>query len=143
MADNKQIMKYVGIGCGAVLLLSCCIGGVGMYACDNALSGPADAAKGFFVDMREGRPEAALARMDGAYQNSHDLSTFQQATSAIPAITSQTDTTFNNRQINNSTGVVSGHLTTPMGDQPVQVTLTKVGDFWYINSIVVANVPLQ
>ena len=143
MADNKQIMKYVGIGCGAVLLLSCCLGGIGMYACGNALSGPKGAATGFFKDVREGRPEAALARMDAAYQNSHDLATFQQATAAIPAIASQTDTTFSNIQISNSTGTVSGTLTTPAGDQPVQVTLTKAGDYWYIDSIVVANVPMQ
>jgi len=143
MADNKQIMKYVGIGCGVLLLLSCCIGGIGMYACGNALSGPKGAAEGFFLDMREGRPEAARARMDGVYQNSHDLAQFQAAAAAIPAISSQTDTTFSSIQINNSTGSVSGSLTTPAGDQPVQVTATKIGDNWYINSIVVSNIPLQ
>lgn len=142
MADNKQVAKYVGIGCGVVLLLSCCIGGIGFYACSNALSGPKGAAEGFFVDMREGRPEAARMRMNGAYQNSHDLAAFQQAAATIPAIASQTDTTFNSIQINNSNATVGGNLTTPNGSVPVQLTLTKIGDYWYIDTVSVSGVPL-
>jgi len=145
MADNQKIVKYVGIGCGVVLLLGCCIGGGAYVACSKfagTLGAPKGAAEGFFSDMRQGRPEAALQRMDGAYQASHDLARFQQATTMIPAIASQTDTTFNSIQVNAGGATVSGHLTTPNGDQPVTVSLSQVGENWYIDSIVVANVPL-
>ncbi len=145
MADNQKIAKYVGIGCGVVLLLGCCIGGGAYFACSKfagALGAPKGQATGFFYDMREGRPEAALQRMDGPYQASHDLARFQQATATIPAIASQTDTTFSSIQINNGSATVSGFLTTPNGNIPVTVTLSNIGENWYIDSVVIANVPL-
>jgi hypothetical protein len=146
MADNQKIVKYVGIGCGVVLLLGCCIGGGAYFACAKfagALGAPKGQATGFFYDMREGRPEAALQRMSGAYQASHDLARFQQATMTIPAIATQTDTTFNNIQINGGGATVSGTLTTPNGPQPVTVTLSNLGENWYIDSITIGGVPLQ
>lgn len=143
MADNKKVGKYVAIGCGVALLLGCCIGGIGLAVCNNALSGPADAAHGFFNDLRMGNHQQALTRMNGAYQATHDLTRFQQSVSAIPALTAQSDATFSNRSVVNSGAEVSGTLTTPSGSIPVTVNLTKIGEHWYIDLITVQGQTLQ
>lgn len=139
-------LTIIGIGCGVLLLGGLCIGGGcallggGIFA---ATSAPADTTKGFFADLRARNHAGALGRMSGTYRQTHPISTFTQAVAAHPALSTQTDDTISNRSVSMGTATMSGHLTTPQGNVPVTATLSSAGGAWYIDSLVIAGVPLQ
>ncbi|MEM9192156.1 MAG: hypothetical protein AAGF12_23490 [Myxococcota bacterium] len=137
MAESNKVLKWVGIGCGVVVLLGACGIGACVLVLKGATDGPANAAHAFFGDLRSSNYQQALQRMSASYQATHPLPTFQTNVQQIPALTTQTDSTFTNRSISNNTATVSGNLTTAQGDVPVTVNLSKVGDHWYIDSVMV------
>ena len=81
--------------------------------------------------------------MNDGYRSTHTVETFQQAVSAIPAMRTQTDSTFSNRNISNNMATVSGHLTTPGGDVPLTVELTGFGNSWSIVTVTAGGATLQ
>jgi len=133
---------YIGLGCGGLLLLGACCGGIGYFIYAQT-DEPAQAAHGFFADLRTGNHQQALQRMSGTYQSTHPLPTFQQNVQQIPALTQHTDVTFSNRSIQNQTAEVSGTLTTAEGSVPVTVSLSQVGEYWYIDTVMVQGQTLQ
>lgn len=139
--DNK-LLKILAIGCGAVLLLGCCIAGGVVYYFKSKSDAPANAAHSFFKDLRDGNQEKARRRMSGAYQGSHPIAAFQQSLAAVPALTQQSDATFANRNVSEGTASLSGTLKTSSGEAPVEVMLTEMNDAWYIESVSVNGTPL-
>jgi hypothetical protein len=90
---KSNVGLYIGIGCGVLLLLACCGGGIGYYFLKEgvgAFQAPSRYTAGFFEDIRNHSNATALQRMDGAYQGSHDLSAFDQAVQAMPALQQHT-----------------------------------------------------
>lgn len=144
---GNSTMKIVGITCGVLLLLSCCCGGgflaLGGAGLGAALSGGPKASTDAFLDeLKAGNQAQAFQRMGGAYQATHDVATFTAAVATMPALTTFTDRTMNNIQINNSAGTVSGVLTTPQGPQSVTFQCTQSGEYWYIEQVTVNGVIL-
>jgi hypothetical protein len=135
MAETKKVFLYVGIGCVVLGLLAACGVGACVFALKTMTDEPATYAKGFLDDTREGNFAQALTRMNASYQNTHSVATFQQAAEALPALTNHTATSFTNRSIANTSATVGGSLTTPDGSIPFQVTLTKIGEHWYIDAV--------
>ena len=142
MAEGSKVLKWVGIGCGVVLLLGICATG-GILLVVQSASAPVDASASFFADLRRGDYQQGLQRMNGNYQATHPLATFQQNVAQIPSLTQQTGASFNSTSVNNNVGTVSGNLSTPTGDVPVTVTLSKVGEHWYIDSVMVQGQTLM
>jgi hypothetical protein len=140
MAQGKSgVGKWIAIGCAGLLLLGgCCVGGV-VFAYNQYVDPPAAMTRGFFGNLRRGEYEQALARMNAQYQATHPLPTFQQNVQQIPALTQQSDFSVGSPNISGGVATVSGSLSTPMGNQPVTVDLSKLGDHWYIESVVVAG----
>jgi hypothetical protein len=143
MAEGNKALKWIGIGCGLFLLLGLCAGGGVALMCQSQLGPPVDASASFFADVRRGNYQQALSRMNGNYQTTHPLPTFQQNVQQIPALTQQTGASFNSTSVNNDVATVSGNLTTPTGDVPVTVTLSQVGGAWYIDSVMVQGQTLM
>jgi hypothetical protein len=145
MSDGNQTAKYVAIGCGVVLLLGCCTFGTLGAVCWSMVGDPHKYAHGFLNDVREGNHPAALQRMGGAYQATHDLARFQQALAALPALTQHTDATLTSVNVDGSGNAarVEGTLTTPAGAVPISMVLSKAGDYWYVEQVVVGGQPLQ
>jgi len=143
MAEGNKALKWIGIGCGIFLLLGLCTGGGVFLMCQSQLGPPVDASASFFADIRRSDYQQALSRMNGTYQGTHPLPTFQQNVQQIPALTQQTGATFNNTSVNNDVATVSGSLSTPNGDVPVTVTLSKSGEHWYIDSVMVQGQTLM
>lgn len=148
MSEQKKSSpwKWIGIGCGVIVLIGVCIFGACTLCAGGiwqATDAPAQAAHGFFADARAQNWQNAYQRMSPSYQSTHTAQTLQAAASQIPAITQQTDSTFTNRQVQNATANLDGHLTTPSGPAPVNVTLSNQGGVWYIDSITVSGMPLQ
>ncbi len=145
MSDENQTVKYVAIGCGLVLLLGCCTFGALGAVCWSMVGGPHQYAHGFLKDVREGNYPAALQRMGSSYQASHDVPRFQQAVAALPALTQQTDATLASVNVDTAGNAarVEGTLTTPSGPVPISLVLSKAGDYWYVEQVVVGGQPLQ
>ncbi len=143
MAEGNKALKWIGIGCGVLFLLAACGIGACVLVIKTTSDAPAGAAHGFFADLRTGNYQSALQRTNGAYQSSHTLESFQQSVAALPALMQQTDVTLSSRSVNNGTATMSGNLTTPGGDVPVTVTLSQVGEFWYIDSVMVQGQTLN
>ncbi len=142
MAEGNKTLKWVGIGCGLFVMLGLCATGAVLLIVQSA-SGPVDATASFFADLRGGNHAQALQRMNGNYQSTHPLPTFQQNVAAIPSLVQQTGASFNSTSVNNNVGTVSGNLSTPTGDVPVTVTLSQVGEYWYIDSVMVQGQTLM
>ncbi|MFT5354204.1 MAG: hypothetical protein ACI9KE_001407 [Polyangiales bacterium] len=143
MAETKTVLKWVGMGCGTLALLTVMGIGACVFFIKGATDAPADRSHEFFAHMRSGQQAQALAMMTPEYQATHPLPNFQQAVALLPPIAMQADSTFSNRSVNNSSATMSGFLTTPQGNVPVTVTLNQRVDVWYITSVMVAGQPLQ
>jgi len=147
--QKSSPLKYVAIGYRVLILLDVCafdgcmvMGGAGAMGAMGAVAAPAEQTKGFFADLRARNHAGAFARMGPAYQASHTLQTFQQNVDAMPALTQQTEDTINNRSVMNGTATMSGTLTTPQGDIPIEATLNENGAIWQIDALVVGGVAL-
>jgi hypothetical protein len=146
VAATNSTLKWIGIGCGVLVVLGLCIGGIVAVIATTALQAteaPADAARGFFADLRGNDFDSALRRTGAAYQALHDVNTFRASVAQQPALTTQTDVTFTSRRVDNASATMSGNLSTPSGDIPVTVTLTQAGEHWYVESVTVQGQPLR
>ncbi len=144
MAEGKGgALKWIGLGCGVFLLVAACGVGAAFFACQSLFEAPEGQARGFFADLRAGNYQDALRRTDAPYQSSHTVEAFEQAVSAIPAATQQTDVSFSSRDVNGSSASMVGDLSTPNGQVPVTVTLSRAGEYWYIDSVTVQGQTLQ
>lgn len=144
---GNNTMKIVGITCGVLLLLSCCCGGGFLALGGGALgaamsSGPKGSTDAFLDELKANNHAQAFQRMGGAYQSTHDVNTFTASVATMPALTTFSDRTMNNIQINGTSGTVSGVLTTPQGPQSVVFQCTQAGEYWYIDQVVVNGVIL-
>ena len=136
--------KWIAIGCAAFVLLGgCCGAGIFLFMNQMFNSEPAQMARGFFGNVRRGEYDQALLRMNAQYQSTHALPTFQQNVQQLPSLAQQTDATFSSVNISGGTATISGTLTTPSGDAPVDVTLSQQGAYWYIDTVVVQGQLLQ
>lgn len=143
MAEGNKALKWVGIGCLVLFLFGACGIGACVFFIKGMTDAPAGQAHGFLADLRTGNYPNALQRMNGSYQATHPLETFQQSVAVIPTLTQSTDATLSERNVSNGVGTMSGHLTTPSGDVPITITLSQAGDHWYIDSVVVQGQTLQ
>lgn len=144
MAQGRGgIGKWIAIGCvGFVLLGGCCAGGIYAFY-KMAIDPPAAMVRGFFGNLRRGEYDQALQRMNGQYQSTHPVATFQQNVQQIPALTQQTDFSVDGVDASGGVATVTGSLSTAQGSQPVTVTLSKQGEYWYIDSVTVSGLMLQ
>lgn len=144
---GNSTMKIVGITCGVLMLLSCCCGG-GFLALGGAglgavfSSGAKASTDAFLDELKANNPGQAFQRMGGAYQATHDVNTFTAAVATMPALSTFTDRTMNNIQINGTAATISGTLTTPQGPQQVVFQCTQSGEYWYIEQVTVNGIIL-
>ena len=104
--------------------------------------GPKGSTDAFLDELRANNYAQAFQRMGGQYQATHDVNTFTAAVATLPALTTFSDRTMNNIQVMNSTGTVSGVLTTPQGPSQVVFTCSKNGEYWYIEQVTVNGMVL-
>lgn len=132
--ERSGSYRWLALGCGALILISVC-GIVGVVLLiDRNVSEPANAARGFLLDIRSRNYGQALQRMSPTYQSTHDLSRFQLDVAAIPALAMHHDETILTNDIDGRTATIEATLSTPSGPTPVTVTLTEIGEHWYVES---------
>ncbi len=143
MADNSKIIKIVGAGCAVLFLLSMCCGGGSLLWCKSMLAEPGGQAQGFLDDVRASNHSQALSRMSGAYQSSHNVQSFQQAVTTMPALSQHTGFSVKGFNVNGMSASIEGVLATPSGEVPASFLLTSMSDHWYIDSVIVGGQPLM
>jgi hypothetical protein len=144
MAEGQgSAVKWIALGCGLFVLVGACGIGAALVAFGNIEDAPQGQARGFFVDLRAGRYQDALARTNAVYQSTHTVEGFSASVAAIPAATQQTDVQFTNNTVTGTSANMGGNLITPSGAVPITVALSRVGEHWYIDAVVVEGQPLQ
>jgi len=146
MAEGNKTLKIVGITCGVILLVGLCgVGGCFLF-CGGTFAGvwqateaPARATKGFFSDVRGGQYAQAHQRLSPSFQQRLPLDRFQTEVQSVDALMQQTDDTITSRQVSGMGATMGGFLTTPGGSVPVEATLSKQGEHWYIESLTVGG----
>lgn len=152
MADgesNNNVWKYVGIGCLVMALIGACgvgscmaCGAVGFGGAMAAMQAPAEASHAFLREVRTGAVPAAYARMAPAYRATHTEADFAARIAAIPALTTATDATLNNRAVNGGIATMSGTLdgaTCAVVPCSVMITLHEEDGTFVIDSVIAAG----
>ena len=142
MAGQRKWIKFGAIGCGLVIALClCCVAG-GYFAVGETYTKPLSYAEGLFADLRKPDDAAALQRMSGPYQSSHDLATFTASVDQLPALRKQTAMSLNGINVQNTDTTISGQLATIDGPVPFELELIKEDGHWYVSSLRVDGVRL-
>lgn len=143
MADARKIAIWGGAGCLVLLLSFACCGGVAYYGFDQMFAGPRRMANGFFLDLREGRLDAAYDRMGRTYQDTHDRDAFEVAVGQLPALTQHTAVSWSGIHVANDRARLSGALETASGPLPIEVELTRASNgHWYLDVVTVQGAAL-
>src|SRR5687767_4500343 len=136
--------RWIAFGCGGLILVSVCVLVGAFFAVKSAtLDPPTQAAEAFFADLRARSYATALQRMSPAYQSTHDLAAFQQSITLMPPLWQHTDETLGARDIGSDRAEIEASLETPTGVVPVRVTLVKLAEHWYVESLSVNQMPMQ
>ncbi|MCB9614824.1 MAG: hypothetical protein H6721_05075 [Sandaracinus sp.] len=135
-------LKILGIGCGVIVLIGL-LCGFGMFMCWQGVTASKDHAHAFLGELRTGNTTSAYARMDPTYQATHDQPTFERSVAAMPALSSNTDATFNNFNVTNGVHALQGTLTTPNGPVDIRMTLREAPGGFYVTSLIVGGSPLM
>ncbi len=128
--------KIVGITCLVFVILGG-LCGVGCWMFCQSVTAGKDDAHAFLAEIRAGNYTAAHGRMAPHYQTTHDVNAFQAAVATFPELTSHTDATFNNFQVNNGVHNISGSLATPTGPVPITIVLTGGAGTYGITGLVI------
>ena len=132
--ERSGAYRWIALGCGGLIVVSvCAIVGLVLIIQGSATE-PANAARGFFADVRARNYAQALQRMSPSYQSTHDVSRFQTDIAAVPALSMHTDESILQNDVGSTTATIEATLDTATGPTPVTITLTKIGDHWYVES---------
>lgn len=154
MAETRDVVKWVAVGCGIAVLVGIvaavsCIGLCG--ACVGGTmaltQGTEEEIQGFFSDLRANNLEAAYARTSQRYQASHDLAAFRQAVEDVPVATSHASVAVAGRNVNAGGSALAvtldGVLIAPEREPvPVEVRCVRVGERWAIDAVSIQGVAL-
>jgi hypothetical protein len=141
--SSSNPWKAIVIGCGVVLLLACCCGGIGMATCASTMSGPYETAGRFGAALTQRNIEAAYAEMTPSFQASHPKAGFAAELAALPGVSTLSDLSMNSINTVNGTTTISGTLTTGAGPQPFSLEIVSAGESHKIQAITVGGQTLR
>ncbi len=131
MAEKQNWLKWVAIGCGAVILLGVTIG-VGVYfVVRGATAGPEAVAKQFLAAAGAGDADRAYGFFAAPLKEEQPLESFREAVASNPTLFAVVDTSFSERSIDNAGAKLSGTATLKAGTKvPISFSLAKENDSW-------------
>lgn len=149
MSEGSNTLKYIGIGCAIVAVLSACgvtacfaCGASGIGAIFAASEAQVSEARAFFDDVRAGRHDEALARTAEPYRSTHTSADLAAALARAPVLAQSTDQTFSQRNMQPGITTLGGTVSSPSGLAPVNIVLTQAGERWYVTSLTVSGAPI-
>lgn len=131
MAEKQNWLKWVAIGCGAVILLGI-VFGVGIYyVVRGATAAPEAVAKQFLAAAASGDADRAYGYFAAPLKEQQPLESFREALADNPALFSVVDTSFSERSIDGAGAKFSGTGTLKAGTKvPISFSLVKENDTW-------------
>jgi hypothetical protein len=132
---KRSPMFWGAVGCGGCLVVSI-VGFLAIFGTAYFMTGGAvDAARAQLKDIKDGNIDAAYARTTAGYQADHSSAAFAALVERHPGLKGNTDSTFNNRAMENQTAKLTGTLAHAAGTENVVYRLVKEGEAWKISGL--------
>jgi hypothetical protein len=132
--------RWLGLGCGALLLLGTVIG-VGVFAVvGRATAEPEKVVHAFLKAAGEGDWPAAHGHFSAALQGVQPLDQFSAIGAANQHLFQVAETTFNSRSVDTAGAELAGTVTLTAGTElPASFRLVRENGEWRINSYQIGN----
>ena len=136
MAGSGNWLKWVGIGCGGLIVLVVVFIAVILLVVQQATAGPEDVVRGFLNAAAKGDFARAHDAFSAPLKDQQSLETFTAAVRANPSLFNVKDLSFSDRSIDTTAGAkLEGTATLAAGTQvPVSFHLVKEKDAWKLIS---------
>ncbi|MCX6549606.1 MAG: hypothetical protein NTY02_01130 [Acidobacteria bacterium] len=135
MAGSPSWLKWVGIGCGGVIVLIAALVTVLFFTVKSMTAGPEQVAKDFLAAASAGDYARAHDAFSAPLKESQPLEAFTAAVKARPSLFSVADLSFTDRSIDLAGAKLAGTATLKSGTQvPVSFTFAKEHDTWKLLS---------
>lgn len=128
---GKPWLKWVGLGCGGLLVLVAAFVFLMFFVVKKATSGPEEVVKGFLSAAGSGDYAKAYDTFSEPLKQAQTLEAFTQMVESNPMLFQVADTTFNNRSVDLSGAELSGTVKLRAGTKmPASFKLVKENDRW-------------
>lgn len=133
---QRPWLKYVGIGCGSLLLAGAVIGAVIFFVVKSLTAEPEREARAFMAAAVAGDYASAHDYFSVPLKETQSLEAFTAAAKANPSLFDVKDVSFSNRSIDAASGAtLEGTATLRAGTRvPISFRLVKENDKWKIIS---------
>jgi len=129
------VVRWIGLGCGAFLLLGVVASSVFFLVIKKATSGPEQTIQAFLAAAGSGDSATAHGYFSAALKRKQPLEEFGQAVASHQQLFQVRETTFNSRSVNLAGAELAGTLTLTSGDElPASFTLIKEDGEWRLTS---------
>jgi hypothetical protein len=127
--------RIIGLGCGALLLLSMVVGSVIFLVVRKATAGPEETIKSFLTAAGSGDFATAHGYFSEALKKVQPLAEFSSEAAAHQQLFQVQDTTFNSRSVDLNGAELSGTVTLTGGTElPASFKLVKEDGQWRLTS---------
>ena len=128
-------LRFIGIGCGALLLLSMVAGSLFFLFIRKATEGPEETVKAFLTAAASGDYDTAHGYFSEDLKRVQPLDPFSAQAAAHQQLFQVQDTTFNSRSVDLSGAKLSGSVTLSGGNElPASFELVKENGQWRLTS---------
>lgn len=136
MGSSKPWLKWLGIGCGGVLLVVAVLVALVFFGVRTMTSGPEQVVQQFLARAAAGDYVGAHSLLAVPLQEQQPLDAFTAKVKAAPSLFAVTDSSFSDRSIDLTAGAkLAGTVTLKAGTRvPASFTLVKENDSWRILS---------
>ena len=136
MSGSGNWLKWLGIGCGGLIVLIVVFVAVILLVVKQATAGPEEVVRNFFSAAAAGDYARAHDAFSAPLKDQQSLDTFTAAVKANPSLFNVKDLSFSDRSIDMTEGAkFSGTATLASGTQvPVSFHLVKEKDAWKLIS---------
>jgi hypothetical protein len=136
MSGSRNWLKWLGIGCGGLIVLVVVFVVVILLVVKQATAGPEEVVRGFVTAAAAGDYARAHDAFSAPLKDQQSLETFTAAVRANPSLFSVKDLSFSDRSIDLTEGAkLAGTATLASGTQvPVSFQLVKEKDAWKLIS---------
>jgi hypothetical protein len=132
--------RWLGLGCGALLLLGTVIGAVVFAVVGRATAGPEKTVQAFLAAAGAGEWSTAHGYFSEPLKGVQPLEQFSAIGAANQQLFQVQDTTFSNRSVDLAGAELSGTVTLTSGTQlPASFRLVREGSEWRLNSYQIGN----
>lgn len=131
MSNGRSWLKWVGIGCGGVLVLLGAFIAVVFFVVGRATAEPEKVARAFVEATTRGDLAAAHALYSAPLKDKQTLEQLQAAARATPSLYKVSDLSFSSRSVDGNGAEFKGTATLSTGTEvPCRFKLVREQDSW-------------